>query len=103
MPTRLARVGYIFTSEGNLSSKWRYRITNSKFKEDKGPLDKNCGCDVCKNYSRAYLYHLFKTNELLAYSLATEHNLWFFNNLMKEIRSAIEKGEFKKMKERWLK
>ncbi|MBW2963389.1 tRNA guanosine(34) transglycosylase Tgt [Candidatus Woesearchaeota archaeon] len=102
LPTRLARVGYIFTSEGNLKSKWRYRITNAQYKGDMGKLDKNCGCSVCQRYSRAYLYHLFKTNELLAYALATEHNLWFFNNLMREIRSAISNGKFKEMKEKWL-
>jgi len=102
LPTRLARAGYIFTSEGDLSSKWRYRITNAFFKEDSGKLDKNCKCGVCSRYSRAYLHHLFKTKELLAYSLATEHNLWFFNNLMREIRSAISAGKFEEMKEKWL-
>lgn len=102
LPTRLARAGYIFTSEGNLKNKWRYRITNAQYKEDQGPLDKNCRCDVCQNYSRAYVRHLFKTDELLAFGLATEHNLWFFNNLMKEIREAISAGKFKEMKERWL-
>lgn len=103
LPTRLARVGYIFTSEGNLKTRWRYRITNAKFKEDKKPLDKNCKCGVCQRYSRAYLYHLFKADELLAYSLATEHNLWFFNNLMKQIREAIAKKKFKDLKKKWLK
>ncbi|MCK4589795.1 MAG: tRNA guanosine(34) transglycosylase Tgt [Nanoarchaeota archaeon] len=102
LPTRLARAGYIFTSEGNLKDKWRYRITNAQYTGDQGPLDKNCKCDVCKNYSKAYLRHLFKTNELLAYSLATEHNLWFFNNLMKEIREAISQQKFQELKKKWL-
>lgn len=105
LPTRLARVGYIFIrpeSGGTADNKFRYRILNAKFKEDKSPLDKNCGCSVCKNFSRAYLRHLFKAEELLAYTLATYHNLWFFQRLMREIRTAIATGKFKRMKQQWL-
>jgi len=104
LPTRLARVGYIFIlpeSGGKVKNKFRYRVLNEKFKDDKNPLDRNCGCYVCKNFSRAYIRHLFKAEELLAYTLATYHNLWFFQNLMKEIRESIEKDEFKELKRRW--
>lgn len=103
LPTRLARVGYIFSSECNKKTKWRYRITNSRFRTDTEPLDKNCSCYVCKNFSRAYIHHLFKANELLSYTLATYHNLAFFSNLMKSIRDSIENDSFKKLKKKWLK
>lgn len=105
LPTRLARVGYIFINPpaGNLKNKFRYRITNASFKEDKKPLDKNCSCPVCQNYSRAYLRHLFKARELSAYSLATCHNLYFFNNLMKMTRKAIEENKFGELRKKWLK
>ncbi len=105
LPTRLARVGYIFIrpeSGGTADNKFRYRILNAKFKEDKSPLDKNCHCYVCKNFSRAYIRHLFKAGELLAYTLATYHNLWFFQRMMEEIRGSIGKGEWGKMKKGWL-
>jgi queuine tRNA-ribosyltransferase len=105
LPTRLARVGYIFIrpeSGGNLKNKFRYRLTNSKYKEDSSPLDKNCSCYVCKNFSKAYLRHLFKADELLFYTLTTYHNLYFFQRLMEEIRDSIEQDNFMKMKKRWL-
>ncbi|MEK6845384.1 MAG: tRNA guanosine(34) transglycosylase Tgt [Nanoarchaeota archaeon] len=106
LPTRLARVGYIFIrpeSGGRLENRFRYRVTTSKFKEDKKPLDSHCGCYVCKNFSRAYLHHLFKAEELLSYTLATYHNLYFFNRMMREIRTAIEKDKFKELKKKWVK
>ncbi len=105
LPTRLGRVGYIFIrpeSGGNTENKFRYRITNAQFKQDNGPLDGHCACYVCKNFSRAYLYHLFKAEELLAYTLATYHNLWFFQKLMEEIRESIGKGEFGRLKREWV-
>jgi queuine tRNA-ribosyltransferase/7-cyano-7-deazaguanine tRNA-ribosyltransferase len=106
LPTRLGRVGYIFIrpeSGGRVENKFRYRVLNEKFKEDKSPLDKNCCCYVCKNFSRAYIRHLFKAEELLAYTLATYHNLWFFQRLMEEIRESIGKDRFKEMKRKWMK
>ncbi len=105
LPTRLARVGYIFIrpeSGGKIKNKFRYRILNAKFKEDKNPLDPACRCYVCRNFSRAYLRHLFKAEELLASTLATYHNLWFFQRMMEEIRESIGKGEFRTLKRRWL-
>lgn len=105
LPTRLARVGYIFIrpeSGGTVQNKFRYRLTNAKFKESDEPLDKNCGCYVCQNYSNAYLHHLFKAKELLFYTLTSYHNLFFFARLMKEMRTAIEGDRFLEMKAEWL-
>ncbi len=105
LPTRLARTGYIYLrpeSGGKLENKFRYRITNSKFKSDKEGLDPHCDCYVCKNFSRAYLHHLFNAEELLSYTLATYHNLYFFNRMMIEIREAIEKDKFKGLKRKWI-
>ena len=106
LPTRLARVGYVFVrpeSGGRLSNKFRYRITNSKFKSDSKPLDTKCDCYICQNFSRAYINHLFKAKELLFNTLMTYHNLYFFNRMMKEIREAIEKNKFSGLKKKWLK
>jgi len=105
-PPRLARSGYIYfsyKSGGNIKNKFRYRIKNSKYEKDKKPLDPNCDCKVCKHYTRAYIRHLFKSKELLAYNLATYHNLYFILRLMEDIRKAIKKGEFLKLKKKWLK
>ncbi len=102
LPTRLARVGYIFSSECHKKTKWRYRVTKNAFKSDRKPLDKKCSCYTCTNFTRAYLYHLFKANELTAYSLATIHNLAFFNDLMKSMREAIEGDSFTKLKKKWM-
>ncbi|HLC70405.1 MAG TPA: tRNA guanosine(34) transglycosylase Tgt [Candidatus Nanoarchaeia archaeon] len=105
LPTRLARVGYIFIrpeSGGRVKNKFRYRVLNEKFKDDKSPLDKNCGCYTCQNFSRAYLRHLFKAEELLAYTLATYHNLYFFQTLMQEMRESIEEDRFKGLKKKWI-
>jgi queuine tRNA-ribosyltransferase len=90
IPTRNARNGTLFTKKGHIS------IKNACYKEDPEPVDLDCRCYTCRNYSRAYLRHLFLSKELLSYRLNTIHNLFFFINLMKEIRSAITKGEFLK-------
>ncbi|MCW8817739.1 MAG: tRNA guanosine(34) transglycosylase Tgt [Ignavibacteriaceae bacterium] len=92
MPTRNARHGVIFTSQGVLT------LTNSKFKDDFEKLDVNCDCYTCKNYSRAYLRHLFNAGELLALELASIHNLHFYNSLMSEARKKILDGSFKEWK-----
>lgn len=105
LPTRLGRIGYIFIrpeSGGNMGNKFRYRITNAQFKDDKQPLDAHCGCYVCKSFSRAYIYHLFKAEELLAYTLATYHNLWFFQKLMEEVRVSVENRGWGKLKRKWV-
>jgi queuine tRNA-ribosyltransferase len=91
MPTRNARNGHLFTRKGVV------KIRNSRFRTDPGPLDPDCGCYTCQNYSRAYLNHLDRCNEMLGPHLATVHNLWFYQALMAEIRQAIEADTF----ERW--
>ncbi len=80
----------------------RININNSQFKNDKSPIDPLCTCSTCKNYSRAYLNHLFKAEELLAYRLTTIHNVHFFLNLMREIRQAIKKDKFLELKKEWI-
>lgn len=105
-PPRLARAGYIYISYksgGSKKNKFRYRLKNAKYEKDKLPLDPNCNCKVCKHYSRAYIRHLFKSKELLAYNLATYHNLYFILRLMEDIRKAIKNNEFLKLKNKWLK
>jgi len=88
MPSRNARNGYLFTSEGVV------KIRNAKYKMDTGPLDPNCDCSTCKNYSRAYLHHLQKSNEILGSRLNTLHNLFYYQHLMKLIRDAIKSNTF---------
>ncbi len=84
MPTRNARNGTLFTSRGKLN------IRNAAYMEDKRPVDENCRCYTCANYSRAYLRHLYMARELLAYRLNTIHNLFYYAHLMEGIRKAIE-------------
>ena len=62
------------------------------------PIDDECGCPVCKKYSRAYIRHLLRSQEMLSQRLAVMHNLWFYNHLMEDIRNALDKGEFAKFK-----
>ena len=92
MPTRNARHGVLFTSEGVLT------LTNAKFKDDFERVDDNCNCLTCKNFTRAYLRHLFNAGELLALELASIHNLHFFISLMREARTRILDGSFKEWK-----
>jgi tRNA-guanine transglycosylase len=101
-PTRLGRMGWIFTKAAGLKNKFRYDITKSSFSADKDPPDKNCHCFTCKNFTRAYLNHLFRCRELLAYRLATIHNLYFFGNFMEAIREEIAEGKFLRLKKYWL-
>ena len=88
MPSRNARHGHLFTKQGIIN------INNAKYSLDSSPIDPECDCPACKNYSRSYLRHLFKSNEILAMRLAVIHNLYFYNNLMQEIRNAIDNGTF---------
>lgn len=92
MPSRNARHGNLFTSKGLLN------LNNNKFLEDPLPIDEQCGCPVCRRYSRAYIRHLFKARELLAMRLCVLHNLYFYNNMMEEIRASIENGTWKQYK-----
>jgi len=98
LPTRNARHGllYVFTGAAKLSGNKFYKtlhITNEKFKKDFTPIDKNCSCYSCKNYSRAYLRHLFSAGEPLALRLATIHNVNFYLELMRRIRKEINSGK----------
>ena len=88
MPARNARHGKLFTWQGALN------IKNEKYKLDTRPIDPACDCPVCRNFSRAYLRHLFKAEEMLAMRLAVMHNLWFYNTLMERIRDALDAGEY---------
>jgi len=83
LPTRNARNGMLFTSEGPV------RIKNSRYREDNGPLDSNCDCRVCRRYSRSYLRHLYVSGEILSSILNTYHNLYFYLDLMRNIRQSI--------------
>ena len=88
MPARNARHGKIFTWKGTIN------IRNEKYGRDPRPLDEKCQCPTCKNFSRAYLRHLFKAEEMLAMRLAVMHNLYFYNDLMEQIRDALDEGRF---------
>lgn len=88
MPTRNARNGHLFTSEGVI------KIRNARHRDDTGPLDPKCQCNTCQNYSRAYLYHLDKCNEILGARLNTVHNVHYYLDLMRRIREAIDEGRY---------
>jgi len=92
MPTRNARNGMLFTSSGHIV------IKNAHFAGDERPVDPDCTCYTCRNYSRAYLRHLFMARELLSYRLNTIHNLHYYLSLMEDMRRAIEKDTFQKFK-----
>ncbi|MCK9479825.1 MAG: tRNA guanosine(34) transglycosylase Tgt [Firmicutes bacterium] len=92
MPSRNARHATLYTSCGVIN------ILNAKFETDDRPIDENCDCPTCKNFSRAYVRHLFKAKEMLAMRLAVMHNLYFYNTLAEEIRKAIEEDTFEQYK-----
>jgi queuine tRNA-ribosyltransferase len=96
LPTRNARHGYLFTSQGVV------RIRNEQYKDDFGPLDPECSCEVCQRFTRAYLRHLYIANEPLSMRLNTFHNVAFYQTLMKGIRQSIEEGRFAKFKAEFL-
>lgn len=106
MPTRIGRRGSLFISpksHGNLKNKFRINIKNLKYKLDRKPIDKNCECLACRKYSRAYMNHLYKSQELAYYKLASLHNLNFMLRLMEKIRDSICKSYFNELKDEWLK
>jgi queuine tRNA-ribosyltransferase len=96
LPTRNARNGWLFTRFGDI------RIRNARYRDDTAPLDERCACHACRNFSRAYLYHLQKTNEILGARLNTLHNLHYYQELMRELRAAIEKGRLAETSRRLL-
>ncbi len=92
MPSRNARHGHIFTSKGIIN------VMNLKYETDTSPIDENCNCPTCKNFSKGYLRHLLKANEMLGQRLLVMHNLYFYNNLLEEIRLALDNGTFAQYK-----
>ena len=88
MPTRNARHGHAFTHQGCRN------LMNAKYALDQAPLDEACGCPVCQRFTRAYIHHLFKAGEMLAMRLAVMHNLYFYNHLLEEIRTALDEDRF---------
>ena len=110
-PTRMARNGTLFSRDaknlpqpsfGKGGGRWRLNITNAEYKLDEKPIDSTCDCHACKNFTRAYLNHLFRAKELLAYRLATIHNLRFFLRLMEQIRESVKQNKFQELKKEWM-
>ena len=92
LPARNGRHGHLFTQNGSIN------IKNEKYRDDETPIDSECECPVCRDFSRAYIRHLFKAGEMLAMRLAVLHNLFYYNTLLARIRDAIAKGEFDAMR-----
>ncbi len=92
MPSRNARHGHLFTSRGIIN------INNQKYQTDPEPIDSECNCPACKSHSRAYIRHLLKSGEMLGQRLCVQHNLYFYNKLMEDIRAALDNGTFNEFK-----
>ena len=97
MPSRNARHGHLFTWDGIIN------IKNAKYERDESPIDPQCDCPVCRNYSRAYIRHLQKADELLGMRLAVMHNLYVYNHLMERIREELQNGTFTQFHDRYVK
>ena len=95
-PSRNGRHGHLYTHFGKIN------IMNSKYDTDPRPIEEGCGCPACRNYSRAYIRHLFKAKEMLGLRLAVLHNLYFYNHLMEEIRQALDEGRFEEFRKKAL-
>ena len=95
-PTRVARNGCLFTKEGKIN------ITNQKYKNDFSKVEQDCNCYTCKNYTKAYIAHLFRANEMLASTLASIHNTYFINKLVSDIRQSILDDRFFEFKKEFL-
>lgn len=95
-PSRNGRHGHVYTNHGHLN------LFNKQFELDQRPIDEDCSCPVCRQFSRAYLRHLLKANEMLGMRLCVMHNLYFYNHMMEEIREALENGTFAAYKKRRL-
>ena len=88
IPSRHGRTGWLFTTQG------RVLIKQAQYAKDEAPIDAQCTCPVCRKYSRAYLRHLYRSNEMLGVRFNTIHNLWYYRELMETMRSAIRAGTF---------
>jgi queuine tRNA-ribosyltransferase len=97
LPTRNARNGTIFTSQGKIV------IKNKKYETDNRPLDENCDCYTCQNFSRAYLRHLYERNEISSAILNTIHNLYFYLDIFRKIRHSIQNNSYETLKNRLMK
>ena len=95
-PSRNGRHGQVYTNHGKMN------MMNAKYELDDRPIEEGCGCPACRNYSRAYIRHLFKAKEMLGMRLAVLHNLYFYNTMMEEIRAAIEAGDYSAYKKKKL-
>jgi queuine tRNA-ribosyltransferase len=93
LPTRVARTGQLWTSQGKLN------MRNARFLDDPEPPDADCGCETCRNHSRAYIAHLFRAEELLAYRLSSLHNVTYTQDLMRRIRAALDDGSYGTLRE----
>ena len=106
LPTRMARGGQFLHRTGNsshdLKNRFKDQIMHAKYKNDQTALDKDCQCPTCQKYDKAYLHHLFKTQELLGYRLMTLHNIYFMTHTTQLIRNALKDGTFDKLKYSWL-
>ena len=91
-PSRNGRHGHVYTGEGKLN------LLNACYETDDGPIEEGCGCPACRSYSRAYIRHLLKAREMLGMRLCVLHNLWFYDHLMEDIRTAIEEGRYESYK-----
>ncbi|MDT8717468.1 tRNA guanosine(34) transglycosylase Tgt [Clostridium sp. 19966] len=96
LPARNGRHGHVFTRQGKIN------MMNAKYELDNGPVDKECNCPTCKNYTRAYIRHLFKAKEMLAMRLCVIHNLYFYNKLMEDIRNALDNNDFSNFKNKFI-
>jgi queuine tRNA-ribosyltransferase len=93
LPTRVARNGQLWTSQGKLN------LRNARYLDDPGPADPACGCETCHNHSRAYLAHLFRAEELLAYRLSSVHNVTYTQDLMRRLRRALQDGTYEALRD----
>jgi queuine tRNA-ribosyltransferase len=96
-PTRIARNGSVYTKDGIL------KIRNGEYKDDMRPIEDDCQCYACKNFSRAYIRHLFNVHEILGMRLTTLHNIYFMIRLVEKIRQAIKNNNYEKEKENFFK
>jgi len=104
IPTRIGRTGFFFISPplGNIKNRFRTDIDKPNFAKDQKPLDPNCSCYTCQNFTRGYIHHLYRCRELLSYSLLSLHNVHFLVNLTKQIRQSILDDKFQNLKKAWL-